>query len=84
MTMTSQVIENPKSDSDLPLRVRERIAELVAAGYVREVLLITEQGEVVIDPDLVSYDQSMQAEQPGRPRSEYLTPEYPARLVIED
>jgi hypothetical protein len=49
-----RVIENPKSDADLPLSTRQRIEALIKAGYLREVLLISEDGEVVIDPESIS------------------------------
>jgi hypothetical protein len=79
-----RVIENPKSDADLPLAVRQEIDELVKAGWLREVLLITEDGNVIIDPELISYDNDMQARYPGRPRSEYMTVEYPARIYVDE
>jgi hypothetical protein len=79
-----RVIENPKSDDDLPLSTRRRIEALVKAGYLREVLLISEDGEVVIDPELISYDNHMQAANPGRPRSEHMSPEYPARIYVDE
>jgi hypothetical protein len=38
----------------------------------------------MIDPELISYDIHMQALHPGRPRSEYMSVEYPARILFED
>ncbi len=82
--MSARVIENPKSDSDLPLRVQKQIEEYVNAGWIREVLLISEQGEVIVDPEAVSYDQLMQSEQPGRDRSEYMVRQYPAKIYVDE
>lgn len=79
-----RVIENPQTDSDLPLHVQQRIQEFVNAGYVREVLLVSEQGEVMVDPEAVSYDQLMQSEQPGRERSEYMVAQYPAKIYVNE
>jgi len=82
--MTARVIENPQSDSQLPLQVRQEIEEYLKAGYIREVLLISEQGEVMVDPEAVSYDQLMQSQHPGRDRSEYMVLQYPSKIYVNE
>jgi hypothetical protein len=84
MSQLQRVIENPKCDSDLPLHTRERIKKLVAAGWLREVLLVTDRGDVVIDPEAISYHQQIQSQTPGRPPSEYMVIEYPARIYLDE
>jgi hypothetical protein len=84
MSGKQRIFENPKCDSDLPLYTREKIEKLVAAGWPREVLLITRRGDVVIDPEAISYDQHIQSQTPGRPRSEYMVIEYPTRIYVDE
>lgn len=79
-----RVIENPTKDSDLPLRTQQKIKELMLGGWIREVLMITRNGDVLVDPELVSLDQMEQSDQPGRPRSEYMTPLYPECIFVSE
>lgn len=77
-----KIIENPSCDTDLPQETQAKIKELVEGGWIREVLMITANGEVLVDPELVSYDESIQSQHPGRPRSEYIRALYPERIFV--
>ena len=80
--MSKIVIENIRSDEQLPSETRARVERLVAAGWIREALWIAPNGEVLIDHELVRHDLDMQKQYPGLPRSEYMTVRYPERIVV--
>jgi hypothetical protein len=79
-----RVIEYPRSDDDLPPFTRRRIEELVNSGWPRDVLTISERGEVTVDLEEVGYAAEMQVRHPGRPRSEYMAVTYPARICVDE
>ena len=78
------IIENPKSDDQLPVSTRKRIAELMKAGYEREHLLIAETGEVMVDPEAYDYELLMRRTHPEQHRSEYMFIVYPPRIITQD
>lgn len=48
--------ETDIDDSSLPEAVQQQLAAMVALGYSRAHLVITEDGKVLFDPEAADYD----------------------------